>query len=171
MKIALFPGTFDPFTRGHEAIVEEALRLFDKVVIAIGENIGKKSLLTVEKRLQLIEEVYAGNPRVECIAYSSLTGDVAHEVGAQAIIRGLRNTIDFEYERTLADVNRRIFPDLTTLLLFTPTHLSDISSSTIRELLAFGCDVSDMLPEGIDIDFFFGEITKNRILLWNLQQR
>ncbi len=154
MKVALFPGSFDPFTRGHEAIVEEALTLFDRVVIAIGDNIQKRSLLPAESRRRLIEAVYRGDERVECVIYNSLTGDVARKVGAQAIIRGLRNTIDFEYERTLADVNRRIFPDLTTVLLLTPPHLSDISSSTIRELLAFGHEVKEMLPEGIDIENF-----------------
>ena len=154
MKIALFPGTFDPFTRGHQAIVEQSRKLFDKVVIAIGENIGKRSLLSVEKRLQLIRKVYANQERVECVAYTSLTGDVARKVGATAIIRGLRNTIDFEYERTLADVNRRIFPDLSTVILFTPPHLADISSSAVRELLSFGHKVDDMLPEGIDIEDF-----------------
>ncbi len=154
MKIAIFPGSFDPFTRGHQAIVEEALALFDKVVIAIGENIGKKSLLSVEKRLQLIGKTYADNPRVEAIAYSSLTGDAAHQVGASAIIRGVRNTIDFEYERTLAQVNRRIFPELTTVILFTPPEFADISSSTVRELLNFGRDVKELLPEGIDIEDF-----------------
>ncbi len=154
MKVALFPGSFDPFTRGHEAIVEEALKLFDKVVIAIGDNIQKKSLLSTESRRRLIEAVYRDNERVECVIYNSLTGDMARKVGAQAIIRGVRNTIDFEYERTLADVNRRIFPDLTTVLLLTPPNLSDISSSSIRELLAFGHEVKEMLPEGIDIEIF-----------------
>lgn len=154
IKVALFPGSFDPFTRGHEAIVEEALKLFDKVVIAIGDNIQKRSLLSTESRRRLIEAVYRDNERVECVIYNSLTGDMARKVGAQAIIRGVRNTIDFEYERTLADVNRRIFPDLTTVLLLTPPNLSDISSSTIRELLAFGHEVKELLPEGIDIEVF-----------------
>lgn len=152
MKIAIFPGSFDPFTRGHEAVVEEALTLFDKVIIAIGDNIEKRSLLTIDARQCLIESVYEDNPRVECITYSTLTGKVAREVGATTIIRGVRNTIDFEYERTMAQVNRRIFPDITTVMLFTPPHLSDISSSTVRELRAFGQDVSDMMPEGIDLE-------------------
>ena len=151
MKIAIFPGSFDPFTRGHEAVVDEALTLFDKVVIAIGDNIGKHVLLSVENRLKLIRKVYADNPRVECIAYSTLTGDAAREVGATAIVRGVRNTVDFEYERTMAQINRRIFPDITTVMLFTPPALSDIASSTVRELWAFKRDVSDMMPEGIDL--------------------
>lgn len=154
MKIALFPGSFDPFTRGHEAIVEEALKLFDRVVIAIGENIQKKTLFTAENRRRLIEAVYSGNSRVECIAYSSLTVDVAAKVGATAIIRGVRNTIDFEYERTLADINRRISPEIATVILLTPPQLSDISSSAVRELLAFGHSVEEMLPAGIRIESY-----------------
>ena len=149
MKIALFPGSFDPFTRGHEAIVRQALTLFDKVVVAIGENIGKNSLLSTEERIKLIERLYANDERVETIAYSTLTGGVARAVGASAIIRGVRNTIDFEYERTLAQTNKRLFPEIETILLLTPADLADVSSSAVRELLAFGHDVSEMLPEGI----------------------
>ncbi len=151
MKIALFPGSFDPFTRGHEAIVRQALTLFDKVVVAIGENVGKNSLLSTEERIKLIEQLYADNKRVEAIAYSTLTGDLARKVGASAIIRGVRNTIDFEYERTLAQTNKRLFPEIETILLLTPADLADVSSSAVRELMAFGHDVSDMLPEGIDL--------------------
>ena len=151
MKIALFPGSFAPFTRGHEAIVRQALTLFDKVVVAIGENIGKNSLLSTEERIKFIEQLYANDERVEAIAYSTLTGDVARAVGASAIIRGVRNTIDFEYERTLAQTNKRLFPEIETILLLTPADLADVSSSAVRELMAFGHDVSEMLPEGIDL--------------------
>ena len=151
MKIAIFPGSFDPFTRGHEAVVTQALTLFDKVVVAVGENIGKNSLLTPEERVALIRELYAAEPRVEVTAYSTLTGDLAREVGATAIVRGVRNTIDFEYERTMAQTNKRLFPEIETVILLTPAHLHDVSSSAVRELLAFGRDVSEMLPEGVEI--------------------
>lgn len=151
MRTAIFPGSFDPFTRGHEAVVEQALQLFDRVVIAIGDNVSKRQLLSLKDRLRLIRRLYEGNERVECVAYSTLTGNLAREVGAQAIIRGVRNTIDFEYERTMAQTNSRLFPELTTLLLFTPPELADVSSSTVRELLQFGHDVTDLMPKGIDI--------------------
>ena len=151
MKTAIFPGSFDPFTRGHQALVEEALSLFDKVIIAIGENVNKRSLLSLEARKKLIEDLYADNERVECISYSCLTGDAAREVGATAIIRGVRNTIDFEYERTMAQTNKRLFPGITTVILLTPPELNDVSSSTVRELLQFGRDVKEFMPEGIDI--------------------
>lgn len=152
MRTAIFPGSFDPFTRGHEAIVSQALSLFDKVIIAIGDNIGKKSLLTPQQRLRLIESLYADNERVEAIVYSTLTGEAARTMGANAIIRGVRNTIDFEYERTLAQTNKRLFPEIETVLLLTPAFLADVSSSAVRELLAFGHSVEDMLPEGVDLN-------------------
>lgn len=157
MKTAIFPGSFDPFTRGHEAVVEQATNLFDKVVIAIGDNVGKRSLLSLKDRLRLIRRLYENNPKVECVAYSTLTGELAREMGAQAIIRGVRNTIDFEYERTMAQTNSRLFPELTTLLLFTPAELANVSSSTVRELLSFGQDVSEFLPKGVEIKTYLNE--------------
>ncbi len=151
-KIVIFPGTFDPFTRGHAAVVEEALRLFDKVVIGVGDNIAKRSLLSVESRVALIGEVYASNPRVEVRTYRSLTGDFAGEVGACAIVRGVRSVADFEYEQNMATVNRHLYPSLSTVILSTPAELSHISSSVVRELLSFGRDVSEFLPNGVDIN-------------------
>ena len=148
---ALFPGSFDPFTRGHQALVESALVLFDKVIIAIGENIQKQSLLTLEQRVALIKELYNNNPRVECVTYNTLTIDLARTLQVSAIVRGVRNTIDFEYERTLAQTNRRLYPDITTVLLFTPAEYADVSSSTVRELLAFGREVDWLLPDGVDL--------------------
>lgn len=151
-KVAFFAGSFDPFTRGHEAVVEEALRLFDEVVVAVGENVSKHSLLSVEERCRLIEEVYKDNSRVRVASYSTLTGDFAREVGATALVRGVRNTVDFEFERTIEITNRQLFPELTTVLLPTPVEYMHISSSMVRELLAFGRDVTDYLPQNIKID-------------------
>lgn len=150
-KIALFAGSFDPFTRGHEAVVEEALRLFDEVVVAVGENMSKHALLSVEQRCRLIEDVYRNEERVRVASYSTLTGDFAREVGATALVRGVRNTVDFEFEHTIEITNRRLFPELTTVLLATPAEYMHISSSVVRELLSFGRSVEEFMPSRIDI--------------------
>lgn len=150
-RIALFAGSFDPFTRGHEVVVEEALRLFDEVMIGIGENLSKKTLLSIEERCRLIADVYKGNNRVKVASYNTLTGDFAREVGATVLVRGVRNTVDFEFERTIEATNRQLFPELTTVLLPTPAEYMHISSSMVRELLAFGRDVDDYLPKNIKI--------------------
>lgn len=150
--IAIFPGSFDPFTLGHKAVVDEALRLFDRVIIAIGHNTQKRGILTTEARKRLIEEVYRTEERVEVTVYSSLTGDEARRCGATSIIRSVRNTIDFEYERTMERSNRNIFPDLSTVILLAPAEVEHISSSLVRELRAFGHDVTALMPEGIDIE-------------------
>lgn len=150
--IAIFPGSFDPFTRGHQALVDDALRIFDKVVIGIGNNVSKAGLLRIEARKQLIEDLYADNPRVEVRIYTGLTGDFARDQHASAIIRGVRNTTDFEYERTMAATNRRLYPAVVTVMLFTPPDVADISSSTVREVLAFGRSVAEFLPRGIELE-------------------
>jgi len=151
-RTAIFPGSFDPFTRGHAALVDEALHLFDRIVIGIGNNTMKTGLLTVENRKRLIDDVYAGNPRVEARIYTGLTGELAEQLGACAIIRGVRNTTDFEYERTMEATNHRLCPAITTVMLFTPAPVADISSSTVREVLAFGRSVEEFVPQGIDIN-------------------
>lgn len=151
-RIAIFPGSFDPFTRGHAALVKKTLRLFDRVIIGIGNNSCKQGLLTIENRKRLIDDLYAGDSRVQAEIYTGLTGEFAESVGACAIIRGVRNTTDFEYERTMEATNHRLSPDITTVMLFTPSPVADISSSTVREVLAFGRAVEEFLPEGIEIN-------------------
>ena len=151
-KIALFAGSFDPFTRGHEAVVEVALQLFDEVVIGVGENISKRGLLSVENRCRLIKDCYKDNPRVRVAKYSTLTGEFAREMGATVLVRGVRNTMDFEFERSIEATNRQLFPELTTVLLPTPAEVMHISSSVVRELLSFGREVSDYLPQNIKIE-------------------
>ena len=150
-KIAIFPGSFDPFTLGHEALVTKALTIFDKVVIGIGNNSAKNGLLSVEDRKRLIDDVYIDNSRVEACIYNGLTGDFAIELGACAMIRGVRNTTDFEYERTLEATNHRLYPDITSIMLFTPLDVTDISSNTVREIYAYGRSVEEFMPKGIDI--------------------
>jgi pantetheine-phosphate adenylyltransferase len=156
-RIAIFPGSFDPFTRGHQAVVEEALKLFDRVVIAIGHNLAKRGLLTTEARKRLIESIYVAEPRVEVTLYTSLTGIEARRVGATAMIRSVRSSADFDYERTIERANREIFPDIATVILLAPAELEYISSSLVRELHAFGQDTSSLLPEGVILEDYIEE--------------
>ena len=147
-RVALFPGSFDPFTRGHESIVRRALPLFDRFIIAIGVNSDKRSFMTMEQRKAWIENVFKDDPRVDVIAYSGLTIEAAHDVGAQFIVRGVRLIQDFENEKHLAEVNRDL-SGIETILLYTLPEYSHISSSIVRELARYGQDVSRYLPEGV----------------------
>ena len=157
-RIAIFPGSFDPFTRGHQAVVDEALKLFDRVVIAIGHNLAKRGFLTPEARKRLIEGLYAAEPRVEVTLYTSLTGVEARRVGATAMIRSVRGSADFDYERTIERANREIFPDIATVILLAPAKLEYISSSLVRELHAFGQDTASLLPEGVVLEDYIEEL-------------
>ncbi len=151
MKVALFPGSFDPFTVGHQALVSEGLRFFDKVVVAVGENSEKRGLLTTENRKRLIEDLYRDEPRVEVVSYSGLTGNYCREHELKFILRGMRNTVDFDFERNMMQINQRLYPEITTVLLFTPSEYVAVSSSVIREILSFGGDVAQFMPAGVDI--------------------
>lgn len=149
MKRAIFPGTFDPFTIGHESIVRRALTFIDELVIGIGVNEQKRWLLPIEQREAMIRRLYQNEPRVSVATYDDLTTDFAARVGACVIIRGIRTVKDFEYEETIADVNRKL-TGIETILLFTEPEMTCISSSIVRELLQYGKDVSRFLPFPID---------------------
>ena len=142
---ALFPGTFDPFTIGHDALVRRALSLVDELYIAIGINTGKHTMLTPEERTERIATLYKAEPRIHVVSYEGLTTDFAQSIGAQFIVRGVRNTIDFEYERNIADVNRML-TGIETILLISEPEYAAISSSIVRELAHFGKDISKYLP-------------------------
>ncbi|MBQ8364254.1 MAG: pantetheine-phosphate adenylyltransferase [Bacteroidaceae bacterium] len=145
MKTALFAGSFNPYTRGHHAIVQRALAIFDRVVVAIGCNMGKEGAVDTAERRKAIEKVYADEPRVQVAVYSGLTMDYARSIGATALLRGVRSVKDFEYERDLADVNMRMGGIETVILMSSPENAA-ISSSLVRELMAYGKDVKDLLP-------------------------
>lgn len=144
-KTLLFPGSFDPFTIGHKWIVDKALEIADKVVIAIGINENKRRTFAVEDVAEKIKKTYAQNPCVEVITYKGLTIDIAKEIEATAIVRGVRSTIDFEYEKNISDINREL-SGIETILLFTHPTLSHVSSSMVRELNHFGYDISKYIP-------------------------
>lgn len=145
MKIAIFPGSFDPFTVGHASIVERGLPMFDRIVIGVGVNDSKRSLFSTDERVEAISRIYADEPRIKVVAYNDLTVDLVRREGAQFILRGLRSVKDFEYERDIAAMNHRL-SGVETVMLFTESHIADISSSVVRELIAYGKDVSDFLP-------------------------
>ena len=147
-KIALFPGTFDPFTIGHESLVKRGLLLMDEIIIAIGVNDTKKSYFNLAQRLESISQLYKGESRIKVESYDSLTIDFAQKVGARYILRGIRSVIDNKKKKTIADMNRTI-SGIETFVLFTEPSLTHISSSHVRELLSYGHDVSDFIPRGM----------------------
>lgn len=150
MKRAIFPGTFDPFTVGHYSVVERALTFVDELIIGIGVNEGKRSCFPTEKRIAMIEKVYKDDPRVKVEAYTDLTVEFAKRHNANVIIRGIRTVRDFEYEETIADINRKL-SGIETILLFTEPELTSISSTIVRELLQYGKDISAFIPKGMEI--------------------
>lgn len=145
-RSAFFPGSFDPFTKGHADIVERGLRLFDEIIIGIGTNVSKKRYFSLEIMEGIIRGAFNDDERIKVVSYDDLTATVAVEQGANFILRGLRNTTDFEYENTIAQVNRQIIEDLETVFLITSPHYAPISSTIVRELHRYGADISSYLP-------------------------
>lgn len=145
-RIAVFPGSFDPFTLGHEDVVRRGLQVFDEVVIAIGHNTNKVRYFPLEDIESKIKALFANEPRVKVVVFYGLTGQFAQKIGARFILRGLRNTTDFEYENTISQANHHINPELETVFLITSPALSAINSSIVRELHRFGGNVNPLLP-------------------------
>ncbi len=145
---AIFPGSFDPFTRGHADIVQRGLRLFDQIVIAVGVNEQKRGWINVDERVSALRRYYKDNPNILVERYDTLTIDFARKQGAQFILRGIRSIKDYEYELQIADVNRQL-SGIETVVLFADPSLASVSSSTVRELAHFGHDIQPWLPEGL----------------------
>jgi pantetheine-phosphate adenylyltransferase len=150
-RIAVFPGSFDPFTIGHEYIVKRALPLFDEIVIAVGSNSTKTDFISFEKRVELIKQVFTNEPKIRITGYSGLTVDFCKREGANHIIRGLRTSADFEYERAIAQVNKVLNADIETIFLLTAPEHSAITSTLVREVIRNNGDTSKFLPQGINI--------------------
>lgn len=147
MRTGIFVGSFDPFTIGHDSVVRRALPLFDRLVIGVaGDNVNKKHMRPAEERMTAIKELYRQEPAIEVKPYHGLTVDFAKAENAGFIVKGIRSVKDFEYERTQADINRRL-AGTETILLYAEPHLESISSTLVRELRHFGTDVSEFLPE------------------------
>lgn len=149
--IAVFPGSFDPVTKGHESIVQRSLPLFDSIIVGIGSNSTKSSMFPLEKRKQWIEQTFAGNPKIRITEYSSLTVDLCRQHGARYIIRGLRSVTDYEYESNIAKMNRMMAPEIETVFMISLPEFSAIHSTIVREIIKHGGDVSQFIPPGIEI--------------------
>lgn len=145
-KIAVFPGSFDPFTKGHQDIVLRSIKLFDQVIVGIGKNPAKSRYFDLNVMIPKIESAFKEHPQVKVMAYEGLTADFARQVNARFLIRGLRNTTDFEYENSIGQANKYLWEELETVFLITSPHLAYISSSIIRELHKYGRQIEEFLP-------------------------
>ena len=148
---AMFPGSFDPFTAGHLNILKRALTMFDEVVVAVGINGDKRGFFPNEKRIEIIEQATAGLEGVSIIQYSGLTIDKCRELGIKHIVRGVRNMIDFETERSIADANRKLAPEIETIIIPTAQEYAHISSTAVRDILRHGGDTSLFVAEGVSL--------------------
>lgn len=146
-RIALFPGSFDPFTKGHEDIVLRGLQLFDEIIIAMGYNAQKSTrYFEINMMVERIQSAFKKHPNIKVVTFSELTAEFARKNGAHFLLRGLRNTTDFEYENSISQVNRQLYPELESVFLITTPKLAWISSSIVREVHRYGGDVSEFLP-------------------------
>jgi pantetheine-phosphate adenylyltransferase len=146
---AVFPGSFDPITRGHESIIKRAIPLFDRIIVAIGTNTDKKTFFPLEKRLFWLKEVFKNEPVITVTRYEGLTVEFCKKQEARFILRGLRTSADFEFERSIGQINKMIYPDIETVFLLTTPELTALNSSIVRDILRHGGDASSFVPEGV----------------------
>ena len=149
MKIAVFPGSFDPITTGHVNLIKRSLPLFDKIVVSIGVNSSKKTLFTLEQRMEWLKSVFADEPKIEIANFTGLTVDFCKSIGAGYLIRGLRNSSDFDYEKTISQLNSVLGDGLETFFLISKPGFSHISSTIVREIIKAGGDASAFVPPQI----------------------
>jgi len=148
-KIAVCPGSFDPITRGHESIIRRALPLFDEIIIAIGINVEKKGFFPLESRLEWIKYVFKDEPKIKVFSYEGLTVDFCRKVNAAYLLRGLRTSSDFEFERSIAHINKQLFQGIETVFLLTQPEYMSLNSSIVREIVRYNGDASQFVPEGV----------------------
>jgi len=151
MKIAVFPGSFDPITIGHESIIKRAIPLFDQIIIAIGKNADKKSFFPIEKRVEWIKEEFKDFSKIIVSVYSGLTIDFCKSVDAQYILRGLRTSADFEFERSVGQINKQLYPEIETVFLLSLPEHTSLSSSIIRDIVSNGGDASCFVPKSVKL--------------------
>jgi pantetheine-phosphate adenylyltransferase len=151
-KIAVFPGSFDPITRGHDSVVRRALPLFDRIILAIGDNPDKKPYFAFEKREKWLIDLYLTEPKIVVMSYSGLTVDFCRTNNAKYLLRGLRTSADFEFERTIGLMNKAIYPEIETVFLLCDPAYAALSSSIVRDILKNGGDVRNFLPVGMNFE-------------------
>lgn len=151
IRKAVFPGSFDPITIGHHSIVMRALPLFDEIVMAIGENTNKKYLFTLEQRIEHLKQAFGHISKISIVSYSGLTVDFCKKINANYILRGLRNTTDFEYERAIAQINKSMAPEIETVFLVTEPQYGAINSTIVRDIIIHGGNIQNFIPEGVKI--------------------
>ncbi len=152
-KIAVFPGSFDPITRGHENVIRRAIPLFDKIIIAIGENSQKSDYFSREERVRWIEKVFEKDSKISVKTYSGLTTEFCKSVNSKFLLRGLRTSADFEFERSIGQVNRRLYPDIETIFILTAPEFTPVNSSIVRDIHRNKGSILQFIPEAIHSDF------------------
>jgi pantetheine-phosphate adenylyltransferase len=155
-KIAVFPGSFDPFTIGHEAIIKRALSLFDEIIVAVGANASKKNFYSLETRKEMINKVFEDEPKVRVDHYEGLTVDFCKKNGAGYLLRGLRTSADFEFERAIGQVNKSMAPGIETVFLLTAPEHSYINSTIVRDIIKSGGNASNFVPAAINLKNYKG---------------
>ena len=151
-RIAVFPGSFDPITKGHEDIILRAVPLFDEIIVAIGTNSSKNYMFPLEERLEMIRFTFRNEPKIKAETYLGMTVDYCKTVGANYLLRGLRTSADFEFERSIAHINQTLYPELDTVFLLSLQEYSAINSTIVRDILINGGDVERFVPEGLNLN-------------------
>ncbi|GBD39697.1 Phosphopantetheine adenylyltransferase [bacterium HR37] len=149
-KVAIYPGSFDPFTKGHINIIERGVKVFDEIIVAVAHNVSKKTIFTLEERVEIIREIFRNRPEIKVDYFEGLLVEYAKKVGTNIVLRGMRTVSDFEYELQMALSNKTLYPELETVFMVTESMYSHISSSLIKEIVTLGGSVRQMVPEIVE---------------------
>lgn len=149
-KIVIYPGSFDPFTNGHLNIIERVAKVFDELIVAVAHNVSKKTIFTIDERLEIIKEIFSHEPKVKVDSFEGLLVEYAKQIGTNVVIRGMRSVSDFEYELQMAHANKTLSPDLETIFMVTESQYSHLSSSLIKEIITLGGSVKPLVPNIVE---------------------